>query len=419
MKRFLMNFASVLALGLCILTSCNREDLSNKTSLELSVSVPEDLELAFNGTAKLVSIDGNFTYEVTVVDGKARFDKIYIGLYNLSVQMETKLGEKDILVVGSLKNIEVVKAEEIGTVSVETEWSYKSSLVISRIYCNGTKKNNGKIMNMPKYYEIFNNTDAVQYLDGLCIALAHGNTTSTNPCALYQAYKDTTFCYGIVRIPGKQGDNKVALQPGKSCVIAWNASNFIIPEDTAEGAGDKCTMNCDLTGADFEIESAATSWKNYGDNVNVPNLTEVFCVNPNAGFNSMNQAVLIFYATEEEIAQWKTAADESSYTISSQKLWMAKAVCNSIILDAVETVKAGDSTKQQKRIPDVLDASFVEAGNNLGVVFNRKLQYLAEDGRMVLQDTNNSANDFVVTESKDSENYDGSHLAIRNYSYAE
>lgn len=172
-------------------------------------------------------------------------------------------------------------------------------------------------------------------------------------------------------------------------------------------------MNVDLSNADYEIESTAFFWNKFGDNANVPNLKAVYDCMPNAGFLQMIQAVYIFFATEEEIDGWETGTDATSYTTASQQNWKAKRVPNEIIIDAVETAKTGAA--QQKRIPDALDAKPVESLQNMGIIFNRKIQYIAADGRKVLQDTNNSSNDFVAVGSSDPDNYDGSHLVIKNY----
>lgn len=172
-------------------------------------------------------------------------------------------------------------------------------------------------------------------------------------------------------------------------------------------------MNVDLSGADYEIESTAYFWNKYGDNTNVPNLKAVYDCMPNAGFLQMGQAVFIFFATEDEIDGWETGTDATSYIIESQRNWPAKRVPNSIVIDAVETVTTGAA--QQKRIPDALDAKGIESLWNMGYIFDRKVQYVAADGRKVLLDTNNSSNDFVAVGSSDPENYDGSHLVIKNY----
>ena len=282
------------------------------------------------------------------------------------------------------------------------------------MYTNGTKNNAGRSVNYPKYWEIYNNTDNTLYLDGLCIAQAHGNSTSKNPCELYTKYQnEATYASRIARLDGTHGvTQNIPLEAGKSIVIAWNAHNFIVPEDT-EGAQDKCTMNVDLSGADYEIESTAYFWNKYGDNTNVPNLKAVYDCMPTAGFLQMGQAVFIFFATEDEIDGWETGTDATSYTIASQQNLPAKRVPNSIVIDAVETVTTGAA--QQKRIPDALDAKGIESLWNMGYIFDRKVQYVAADGRKVLLDTNNSSNDFVAVGSSDPENYDGSHLVIKNY----
>ena len=118
----------------------------------------------------------------------------------------------------------------------------------------------------------------------------------------------------------------------------------------------------------------------------------------------MNQAVFIFFASAEDIEEWETKSDETSYSAASQKAWKAKRVPNDIILDAVEVVKKGAT--QQKRVADAVDAAFIEETNNAGSIAERKIKEVI-DGRVVLVDTNSSKEDFVVIESRNPEAYDG------------
>lgn len=419
---------SALALAaLLSFAACEKSD-DNLVSMTVNVVMPADFPAtapAYSGEVTISNTVMGKTYTVEAQNGVAEFDKIYQGVYDILVsgsmtaeEFKTVAPElangSDILLNGNASGVQAIKGDEANSAEVQLTWAVKSDLLISRMYTNGTKDNVGKNVNYPKYWEIYNNTSETIYLDGLCIAQAHGNATSKNPCELYTKYrKEATYASRIARFEGTHGvTTNIPLEAGKSVVVAWNAHDFIVPENT-EGATDKCTMNVDLSDADYEIESTAYFWNKYGDNANVPNLKAVYDCMPNVGFLQMTQAVFIFFATEDEIDGWATGTDGTSYTIASQQNWMAKRVPNEIVIDAVETAKTGAS--QQKRIPDALDANAVESLENMGFIFDRRIQYITADGRKVLLDTNNSANDFVAVGSSDPENYDGSHLVTRNY----
>lgn len=422
-----IRFAALALAALLSFAACEKSD-DNQTSLTVSVKMPADFPStapAFSGDVTITNTTMGKIYTVKAENGVAEFNKVYQGVYDVLVsggltaeEFKTAAPElakgSDILLNGNAANVQVVKDGSGNSVEIQLTWAVKSDLLISRMFTEGTKNNAGNSVNYPKYWEIYNNTENTIYLDGLCIAQAHGNSTSKNPCELYTKYQnEATYASRIARLDGTHGvTTNIPLEAGKSVVIAWNAHNFIIPENT-EGATDKCTMTVDLSGADYEIESTGYFWNTYGDNANVPNLKAVYDCLPNAGFLQMTQAVFIFFATEEEIDGWATGTDATSYTSASQQNWAAKRVPNEIIIDAVETVKTGAS--QQKRIPDALDAKGVEALANMGYIFDRKIQYITADGRKVLLDTNNSVNDFVAVGSSDPDNYDGSHLVIKNY----
>ena len=421
-----IRFAALALAALLSFAACEKSD-DNQTSVTVSVKMPADFPTtapAFSGDVTITNTTMGKTYTVKADNGVAEFNKVYQGVYDVLVsgsmtadEFKTAAPElakgTDILLNGNASNVQVVKDGD-NSVEIQLTWAVKSDLLISRMYTDGTKSNAGTSVNYPKYWEIYNNTDNTIYLDGLCIAQAHGNSTSENPCELYTKYQnEATYASRIARLDGTHGvTTNIPLEAGKSIVIAWNAHNFIVPENT-EGATDKCTMNVDLSNADYEIESTGWFWKSYGDNANVPNLKAVYDCMPNVGFLQMTQAVFIFFATEDEINGWATGTDATSYTIDNQRNLAAKRVPNEIIIDAVETVRA--AAFQQKRIPDALDAKGVEGLWNMGYIFDRKIQYITADGRKVLLDTNNSANDFVAVGSSDPDNYDGSHLVIKNY----
>ncbi len=409
--------------------SCKKEDpKSALVDFEVKVNLPKDFSASakFGGEVIIINKATAKTYAVTAISGVALFKDIYQGIYDIDItqtlnqqefsQFAPELGNSSssYTLKGSKSDVQVSK-EAAADVEIELNWFGETALLISKIYCNGTKKNEGAINNMPKYWELYNNSDEVIYLDGLCLAQAHGNSTgSDGSCDLYVKYQnEATYAARIAIFPGTHGTTRnIPLQPGKSVVIAWNASNFIITGQPNNK--DNCTMNCDLTDADFEIEqSTAAAWRTYGDNQDVPNLTPIHECIPTAGFLQLNQAVFIFYATQQEVESWPTGTDPSSYYVESQKNWIAKRVPNDRILDAVETFKT--DTPQNKRIPDILDSKGVESPNNQGIIFDRKIRLILPDGRRILQDTNNSSNDFAVIWPRTPDSYSGDHLVPRNY----
>lgn len=418
----LFYYCLIIPMMVLTLVSCEKP-VDNTVTVVVNVSMPADFPQTakYNGNVILSSTTTDKEYTIQAVDGVATIPGVYQDIYDVTVSQTMTYEEfktvapelatsSSIILSGNAKAFKVIKDPEATvnpSVSVSLSWCVESSLLISKIFYNGTKKNSGSNNNMPKYVEIYNNTAETIYLDGLCFGLAHGNTTSANPCQLYLDHKDATYAQKIGALPGVHGtDKKIALEGGKSLVLALMAINYY---DPAEGT-TKQTMAPDLSTADYEIFSTA-SW--FTNNESVPDMTPLHDCLPSAGFGSLNPAVIIFFASQTDVESWEIGVDESSYTVASQKLWQAKRVPNSIILDAVETYKKDAS--QQKRIPDALDAVGIESANNEGIIFDRAILYITEDGRKVLKDTNNSSKDFVAIASRDRENYDGKHLVPRDY----
>lgn len=417
-KTGFLSLMALLAFGAC----SDDDDAVNLAKLSVEVASPEGFGAAFSGEVVITSKALGKSYTATAEKGVALFEAIYPGNYDLTAhdvmtreEAQAAAPDKTFnsgILINGVKGGIAVELNKENRVSVNTSWSVESKIVLGRVYINGTRLNNGKRKNGHIYYEFFNNSSEVEYLDGLCMGQVHGNTSGKAQCMLYEKYqKEAAYVSRIVRFPGEHGKTKdIPVEPGKSLVLAFNAQNFIVTDDTDE----KCTMTVDLTGADYEMASTGADWIGYVDNVNVPDIKYVYdCMQPQtSGFLNIKQCLVLFYATEAEVEGWETGTDESMF--GNQAQWKAKRVPNDIIIDAFQNY--GDGANMQKNVPDVLDAKGIVSKTNEGLIFARKIQYKVGE-RIVLQDTNNSYDDFVVIGSADRENYDGAHLVIRDYSH--
>ena len=106
-------------------------------------------------------------------------------------------------------------------------------------------------------------------------------------------------------------------------------------------------------------------------------------------------AFAIFFPKENEFSEEQEASsDLSGATYYSYPVPVEQ------IIDAVECIK--DETQvANKRVPNVLDSGSIwltdengEPATGLGRSLVRKVSSTLEDGRVILQDTNNSTNDF-------------------------
>lgn len=267
-----------------------------------------------------------------------------------------------------------------------------NGFVLAEIFCAGSANSQGNYYYADKYFVIYNNTDHVLYADSLVIAESDFLTT------MKQEYTpdimDTDMAVGAMyMIPGNGHD--VPVQPGGKLLIVDNAVNHTVANPNS----------WDFTQADFEWYDESTN-PNYTDvdNPNVPNLVRLYSKtltmwSPHTqGFKSYALARMhtdkntflvdyIYDYTYHLVGQ----TGEADMTGTSYRL------PNSWILDAVNmSSKAGF---QWLVTSPALDRGFTYNSNfnfddsRFGKSVRRKVASM-DGSRAILQDTNNSTEDF-------------------------
>ena len=267
-----------------------------------------------------------------------------------------------------------------------------NGFVLAEIFCAGTANNQGNYYYADKYFVIYNNTDHVLYADSLVIAESEFMTT------MKQDYKpnimDTDMAVSAMyMIPGKGRD--VPVQPGGKLLLVDNAVNHTVANPNS----------WDLTVADYEWYDESTN-PNYTDvdNKNVPNLDKIYCNtltlwSPHTqGFKS--------YALARMHSDKKTFLSDYMYDFSyhlvgqtgeADMTGSCYRLPNSWILDAVNmSTKAGFQWLVTSPALDrgfTYNSDFNFDDSRLGKSVRRKVARM-DGNRAVLQDTNNSTDDF-------------------------
>lgn len=325
-------------------TSCKKdEDFKGIESTEFRINYPDGFSSSarFEGEVTLKDRNSGTIYTTEAKDGIATFTYIMQGVYDLSVsktltaaqfkELAPGLGDdlkNEVVLSGLSLSVNLLTDEDAAkTHEVTLNWAVKGSLVISKIYSNGTKTTAGKTFLNDRYWEIFNNSSETVYLDGLCLAYLWGNTNTaavTNP--FYEQYKDAVFVNTAARFPGSGSEHPLA--PGESVVVAQSAANFVTEERP---------MDIDLTGADFETYYADSDMSQ--DNTAVPNMEIVYKAIAGARvFGMATMSVILFRATDAEIASMEKLPEPGS---SSSNVFLK--IPNGIIIDAVQQYKAEDA----------------------------------------------------------------------------
>ena len=264
--------------------------------------------------------------------------------------------------------------------------------VLGEIFCAGTANRQGNYYYADKYFVIYNNTDHVLYADSLVIAESDFLTTMKQEYTPDIMPTDMAVS-AMYMIPGSGHD--VPVQPGGKLLVVDNAVNHTVANPNS----------WDMTKADYEWYDESTNPQFTDiDNPNVPNLERIYSStltlwSPHSqGFKS--------YALARMHADRKTFLTDYMYdytyhlvgqTGEADMTGSAYRLPNSWILDAVNM--SVPALFQWIVTSPTLDKGYTYCADcggddsRYGKSLRRKVK--AMDGtRAILQDTNNSTDDF-------------------------
>lgn len=389
MKKFLLTIlplVAILFLGSC--AGGDDNDGAKKYKVTVNVNLPEDYTWA-DITASTVVAKNQLTGQEFTANamGEGSFiAEVVSGEYNVAVSMMAA----DAKMINGSKKVGVYKDE---AVTVDAEIALISPIVIKEFYSAMCKTPANKNYMYDQFYEIYNNSAFTVYLDDCVLARTYGqaNTKIDNPWAendeLNKEVAVTSYVAAFVSDEDKPGTT-YPLEPGKSIVIAFQA------QDHVNIGAEPNPNTVDLSKADYEI-SIIDYKPAHVDNPDVPNMTIIakpssqtlaFGMIPAFGSGLIFAKVpgVVNYVADE--ANWKlvpNSTDTNPYLM----------IKHADILDAINIVCVTE-TQRKVYLPASVDAGmlYTSAMYN-GMGFTRKVAEVV-DGRVVYQDTNNSAEDF-------------------------
>ncbi len=274
-------------------------------------------------------------------------------------------------------------------VNIDLSLSYKSPLVFKTIYSTG----GAQYYVLDSYVEIVNNSDEVQYLDGLMLACPLGNLKQESAWQVAFPDKYNSGQGAVLAFPGNGTD--YPLQPGEFIVLADQAMNHKLAYGTDESKKEEYQKSPDLSGANWE--------KYYGngdtDNENVPNMKVVYTNNKSMkmwAFGVTGRAYMLIRLPEGMTPE-QFAADENNYstTPNTSATTLFMLFPSKYVLDAVDIY--GNGVAAESNYPFFLakdDAKGVEASPSYaGKCVRRKVEKIV-NGRVYYKDSNNSSVDF-------------------------
>ncbi len=345
-------------------------------NLPEGVDSPESYKVKFNNYAESYSFE-TYTDQNGFVDVK---DKIIPGIYTITVSAEVKSGDFFTYIFnGNLVNVSIL--ENNTQLEIPVQAAKSGNLLLKELYYSGSKTDKGGSYFRDQYYEIYNNSDHVQYADNLCIGTMMPLTATANlPVWPGDDANDYVYFAAIWQIGGSGTDYPI--MPGESILIAQMADNHQVPQLNVA-----CPVN--LISAEFETYVKSTSI--IKDNPAL-NMEWVFYQNKTAQWlaSVFGCAYAIFYPDNKiSISDYVNPVGSTS---------KAYKIPIDLIVDAVELVH-DESKMKLKRVPAILDAGATTVGASYcGKSVSRKIKLTKEDGRHVYMDTNNSSEDFVVND---------------------
>lgn len=395
---------NILFIVVCLIVGCSCADEKEPTFKEVTATVSLKLkdfqgDLSTPLTVKITNHTGfgngvSFTQEVSRVGDNIILTGLAPGVYTFNVS--GKLNEyesqeifdtnSELLLKANKTDIHVYDYTEGTPIELELEVSSLSSLIFKEIFYAGTKYEavSGTQTNYfyEQFYEIYNNSDEVVYLDSLCISNVY--PTSGVPAEFDPSLSDYLFGMSVWMIPGTGND--VPLQPGKSIVIALSARNH---KEVSQSL-------LDLSSADYETYVEKLDGSTPLD-YPAPNLEPVFWTQS----SSVKQWLTSVMGSGMAIYKLNYPFDpnDTAKPLNATNNTIYVKIPKSAIIDAVDCLK--DDTKyKEKRFPASLDAGYatVLATYN-GKSISRKVLQTTSDGRVIFQDTNNSSEDFEIQDT--------------------
>jgi hypothetical protein len=383
MKRKVLYFAFLLLAGAMTFSSCEKDKVK---------SYP--LNLKFTTASEVTAAD--VTDLVVVITGETSADTLKLeSIYDTSANLPQ--GNYNISVNGKIKGDATAQVQGTGTVSLFEEKTvtvnlslfYSSPLLFKTIHCTG----GAQYYVLDSYVEIVNNSDEVQYLDGLMIVACLANLKSES--VWQTAFPDKYQCGqgSVLAFPGSGKDYPI--QPGEFVIVADQALNHKLAYGTDESKKEEYAKSPDLSKANFE--------KYFGngdvDNENVPNMEVVFSNNKSMKMCFFGVSGKAFYLVKlpAGMTPSKFAADEANFstTPGSSSTTLFMLVPNKYVLDAVDVYANGVALSEH--YPFFIakdDASGIEGSAMYSGKCVRRKVAAIEGGRVDYKDTNNSSADW-------------------------
>ncbi|TAJ14681.1 DUF4876 domain-containing protein [Marinilabiliaceae bacterium JC017] len=386
MKRvFYCLFLLALIVGF---SACEEDEVAKKLTVSITVKYPDGFEKTV-AEGILVEASGvNSSAKesaMTNASGVATLE-LQAGQYNFTCKTESD----EFAFNGLLENAGVT-ADAKFDIKLQAV-CLEGGLVFKEIYYTGCKTPGNKPYFADQFHEIYNNSDEVIYLDGLCLGVMQQSSSKKNVWVddNGQILPRLPLQFYVWYIPGSGKEHP--LQPRTSCIIAQDG----IDHHSDPEGNPNSSVN--LSNADWETYCGDINKGKDADAAGVPNLSMMFTTitTMKDWLHSVFGAGVIMFRLPEGTDPKQWAADPGNLATKPSSTNKTKylMVPKEYVVDAVEVVSV-EEEKQYKRLPQELDAGKVWCdGTYISKSIRRKVKQII-DGKVIYQDTNNSSDDFL------------------------
>lgn len=388
-------------------SGCSEDDAISTYPLTVTNSMPS--ELPSNATIK----SGSLTYTELNTGMRTVFElplagDVYVneGTYNIEGRMVVSYPDAAGQVVEkSLRAVANQVVISAGNQSAALRWFFynpENTLVFGEIFFTGTLNAKGTNGLYDTYFTIYNNTDEIQYADGLAIVESKMLNSNTDRILTEANMPENNFTAQTVYvIPGNGRD--VAINPGESIKIVDQAIDW---NEQLPGA-------LNHTDADFEwYDESSSATVVDTDSPPVSNLDKWYSYSPTIWIpsNQCNRSyALVRFPQGMTSEQFLTQQDGTyQYVNSVTGKEMSGTKCylikNEWIIDGVNLcptekwISGALSTSIDMSYAAISDKNADK--ERFGKKFVRKVAGESPVGNIVLMDTNDSASDFEVVPVK-------------------
>jgi len=442
MKKTIYFLFAMLILAIAACKKDNVPDTNNDVKpVTISVKLSYEAEntalaLSLEKTeVKITNLTTTQSYTATSnTDGVATFTAISPGNYDVSAvqtiaaeDYNTKAGTNvtDAVIFNGTLSRQALTQD--GQLAVTLKTGRIGDLVIKQIYYSGSSAANGAVFR-DQFVEIYNNSNQTLYADSLYFGQVINTATALNKIDFSKGFyqsggqydwsksigmnttnANTGYVYtsALFMIPGTGTQHPIL--PGTSIIIAATALNHKSPYTGADGKAISVkdpTLTIDLSAADFEVylgdQNGINPLASDVDNPAVPNLTVIDRgANRDLVLDALGRDGLIIFKSKVDPKTWgKFPTPEVTQIISTTKTYIQVPV--NLIIDGVGLNTTVVANRIPKYMVDAIDAgeTYTTGGSYSSQSVVRKTNKTVS-GRIVLKDSNNSANDFGTLTKSD------------------